>query len=378
VGGLLDEFLSYSLIILLVLSTIFSLVFITKLSNKIPESTRGWLMYPLYFGFTYLIVSLTHASIDTVMLAYVPALVAIMFDEFKVGAVVSFVKPVITLMFLWLVAPDEITNLGVSFAISWLTLLIVIALFRNFEHRAWLYYVIAMILALLENELGFLGSPEHSRTTLFVRVVSYVLIVGFMLHLKKHLVADEKAYLAELNTDALTNLYNLRAFKQDFESIDSKRNYIILIMDLDKFKKLNDTLGHSVGNIILKLFADKTVNTLGMNFSELDFKVYRFGGEELVCVIENRGSICRLSAEIQMLFNQMNDELSLETSTKYNMSVTFSGGLSSNVWFHQDHDKTFKRADELLYQAKKQGGNQIAVEEHLMVCDGCNNLNLFD
>ncbi|MCW0953683.1 GGDEF domain-containing protein [Weissella ceti] len=378
-ADLLDEFLSFSLVTFLVLSTIFSLVFITKLSKKIPKNTRRWLMYLLYFGFTYLIVSLTHATVGIVMLAYVPALVVIMFDDFKIAVVVSLIKPIITLMFLTLIAPGEIRDLTLSFEISWITLMLLLWIFRRVGHHIWVYYAAAIILAVLEDELGLLG-PSNSSLVVVVSIATYILVVSFMLYLQKHLIADEQAYLAELNTDPLTGLFNLRAFKQDVENRYVNKEYVILIMDVDKFKMLNDTLGHPTGNLILQRVANKTKEMLAMNFSDMDFKVYRFGGEELVCVIENRGSMCRLSAEIKFLFNQLNEDLMHDMQAEYKVDVTFSGGLSSSIWNDSDADETFKQADRLLYQAKRAGGHKIAIDEHVLTCEKCNNIgdSVFD
>lgn len=370
----LDEFVSFSLVTFLVLSTIFSLVFIIKLNKKFPISTRRWLMYPLYFGFTYMICSLTHASIGVVMLAYVPALVAIMFDDFRIAVVVTLAKPVITLLFLTLIAPGEIRDLTLSFEISWITLMLLLWLFRRIGHHVWVYYTAAIILAILEDELGLLG-PSNSVLVVVTSVVTYVIVVAFMMHLQKHIVADENAYLAELNVDPLTGLYNLRAFKEDMNNVLPNQEYLVLIMDVDKFKYLNDTLGHPTGNVILKYVADKTNAMLAINFSELDYKVYRFGGEELVCVVQNRGSVCRLSSELKRLFNQLNEDLMTEMRAEYDTAVTFSAGLSSNIWNEFDADETFKQSDRLLYQAKRMGGHKIAVDEHVLTCAKCNSFS---
>lgn len=370
---LVDEIFSFGLVIFLILSTIFSLVFTTKLSQKIPDKTRLWLMYPLYFGFTYVIVSLTHATLGIVMLTYVPALVAIIFDDFIVAVVVSLVKPVITLAFLYLVYPHEIHNLMMSFEISWLTLAAVMMLFKQWGQHAWTYYVAAVVLALLEDELGLVG-PTFSVGIALLTIGSYIAVVSFMLYLKNHLASDEEAYLAKLNKDPLTGLFNMRAFQEDLNTVKQtvdRDEYILLIMDLDKFKELNDTLGHAVGNEVLQYVANKTNELLAMNFPEIDFKVYRFGGEELICVIKSRGNICRLGAQTAHLFNELNEELMQYTADTYDLKMTFSGGVSSNVWNDFDHDETFKHADNLLYQAKRAGGQQIILDDKAISCAEC-------
>lgn len=374
-ADLWDEFFSLILIIFLVLSTIFSLVFIAKLSAKIPNKTRRWMMYPLYFGLTYLIASLTHAAVGVTMLAYVPALVAMMFDDFETAIVVWLTKPVITLPFLALVAPNEVQNLALSFEVSWITLLIVLWVFHRVGRHVWVYYGAAIMLGVLEDEFGLLG-PINSELMVVTNVIAYVLFVAFMLHLNKRLLADEEAYLEKLNTDPLTGLFNLRAFQQDISDLRDEQEYVILIMDVDKFKQLNDTLGHATGNVILKAVADKAQAVLAMNFSEIDYKVYRFGGEELICVVQNRGSVCRLLLEMRTLFNQLNEDLMNEMQNKYEVPVTFSAGISSSVWNSFDEDATFKKADRLLYQAKQLGGAKIAVDEHFLTCEKCQSVGL--
>lgn len=370
-----NEFFGLVLIVFLVLSTIFSLVFITKLSAKIPNRTRRWMMYPLYFGLTYLIASLTHAAVGVTMLAYVPALVAMMFDDFETAIVVWLTKPVITLPFLAVVAPNEVQNLALSFEISWITLLVVLWVFHRVGRHVWVYYGAAIMLGVLEDEFGLLG-PLDSEWMVFANVIGYIIFVAFMLHLNKQLLADEEAYFKKLNTDALTGLFNLRAFQQDVDNLSEKQEYVILIMDVDKFKQLNDTLGHATGNVILKSVADKVQAILAMNFSEIDYKVYRFGGEELICVVQNRGSVCRLVLEMRTLFNQINEDLMVNMQNQYELPVTFSAGVSSSVWNSFDEDATFKKADRLLYQAKQLGGAKVAVDEHFLTCERCQAVGL--
>lgn len=376
-ADLWDEFFSLILIIFLVLSTIFSLVFIAKLSAKIPNKTRRWMMYPLYFGLTYLIASLTHAAVGAVILAYVPALVAMMFDDFETAIVVWLIKPVITLSFLVLVAPGEVPDLKLSFEISWITLLIVLWVFYRFGRNVWVYYGAAIMLGVLEDEFGLLG-PLDSEFMLLANVVGYIVFVGFMLYLNKQILADEEAYLEKLNTDPLTGLFNLRAFQQDVADLRDEQEYVILIMDVDKFKQLNDTLGHATGNVILKAVADKAQAVLAMNFAEIDYKVYRFGGEELICVVQNRGSVCRLLLEMRTLFTQLNEDLMGDMQNQYEVPVTFSAGVSSSVWNSFDEDATFKKADRLLYQAKQLGGAKIALDEHFLDCEKCKGAGLIE
>ena len=123
----------------------------------------------------------------------------------------------------------------------------------------------------------------------------------------------------------------------------------LLILDLDNFKKLNDTYGHMIG--------DKMLKRLGFVMKENTRKydiISRFGGEEFIILLPNTNikraiTVCnRLRIKIQ------------QDKEMIKCKVTISGGLTE----YQKNDsikRMQQRADKALYQAKKMGKNRIEI-----------------
>lgn len=162
-------------------------------------------------------------------------------------------------------------------------------------------------------------------------------------------------YLYDLATiDEKTGVYNNKFFKTLSEmELDKAKRKIgplsLMIIDLDNFKKLNDTYGHLIG--------DKMLKRLGFVLKENTRKydiVSRFGGEEFVILLPNTNIkrakvVCeRLRKKVQ-LDNEMG---------KY--FVTLSGGLTE--YKNRDSVKKMQlRADKAVYLAKKKGKNRIEI-----------------
>lgn len=156
-------------------------------------------------------------------------------------------------------------------------------------------------------------------------------------------------------TDALTKLNNRRCFENCFdkEFARAKRygnKLSIGIIDVDFFKKINDTYGHLCGDYILQEVAYNIVN----NFRQTDF-VFRYGGEEFTVILTET------SAEsAQIPFERLRKTIE-EQVFKYNnndIKVTISAGISSNTEL-QDAWDMLDEADKALYKAKNNGRNRV-------------------
>lgn len=170
---------------------------------------------------------------------------------------------------------------------------------------------------------------------------------------KINFMYTQTKHLSEI--DALTRLYNRRHFENNFERefARSKRYgspLSVAIIDIDFFKKINDTYGHLCGDYVLKEVAYNMVN----NFRQTDF-VFRYGGEEFAVILtetpdENaKVPLERLRKLIENTKFSFNGE---------NIKVTVSIGVSSNIncdiaW------NMFEVADKALYEAKGSGRNQV-------------------
>lgn len=172
---------------------------------------------------------------------------------------------------------------------------------------------------------------------------------------------NANAELKELsNIDPMTGCYNRRYFSNVSSNILklAKRNeekVSIIILDIDKFKRINDTYGHNVGDDVIKLLA----NTLKISVRKSDI-VARFGGEEFVILLphsnETDAKNCadKLREKVEAL------EIPLENET---LKFTISLGVAEYKDDLDDFDleHTISRADKALYDAKTSGRNRVCV-----------------
>ena len=158
-------------------------------------------------------------------------------------------------------------------------------------------------------------------------------------------------------TDALTGLpnrrYLIQRLKQEWANSDRHGTPIsCLLLDIDRFKSVNDTYRHDVGDVVLK----KVAQILENNTRENDV-VCRQGGEEFVVVCPGSDlSESQLAAE--RLCRSV-EEQTLGAFEEFDHAVTVSIGVASRGAGIADEDAMIKAADELLYQAKQTGRNRV-------------------
>lgn len=157
-------------------------------------------------------------------------------------------------------------------------------------------------------------------------------------------------------TDALTGLYNRRHFNAELERefMRSKRyggNLCIAIIDIDFFKKINDTYGHLCGDYVLKEVAYLILE----NFRKTDM-VFRYGGEEFV-VLMTETSLENSLIPLERLRKTIENNNFIFKGEK--IKVTISIGTETN---HTESTEEFlNNADKALYQAKQSGRNQTVL-----------------
>lgn len=144
-----------------------------------------------------------------------------------------------------------------------------------------------------------------------------------------------------LTQDALTGVYNRHHFERRRKNL---RSYSLLLIDLDNFKKINDSLGHSVGDQVLKGVAA----ALRVNSGD---RVFRVGGEEFAVLLRCGKEDAQAVAE--RLCETVRSLPILEA-----WPVTVSVGVAWTV-AGDDHDHVYRRADKALYRAKGSGKNQV-------------------
>jgi diguanylate cyclase (GGDEF)-like protein len=214
-----------------------------------------------------------------------------------------------------------------------------------------------IILALRAGSTGTLGenadlfsqSPMQTIYMASYAVTMLALSIGVIL-LATERLRNDLEYLA--THDMMTGTLNRRAIVEaaERELARCRRHghvMSLLMMDLDHFKKINDTYGHLVGDQVLREFAGKVSALL-----RLPDQFGRYGGEEFLLILPDTGRdaaavvaerICKAAAE--------------STAPAYTVSV----GLATATLVDTGIDSLLSRADEALYLAKSGGRNQVVV-----------------
>ena len=182
------------------------------------------------------------------------------------------------------------------------------------------------------------------------------------INVKKRL---EKAYEDQANRDPLTKLPNRRAFRYNlYQEIANTKRYnhygAVLYIDLDHFKNINDSLGHSVGDMLLTKVADRFTDQ-----SRAGDDVYRLGGDEFVYILRNVGHTESLAINTaQSVARRLLDAMSEPIEVgQYTLHVTPSIGVTifpdANTE-ENDSENVLKHADTAMYKAKSEGRNTFA------------------
>lgn len=156
-------------------------------------------------------------------------------------------------------------------------------------------------------------------------------------------------------TDNLTGLYNRDAFdkslKREIDLAERRESPLALVvLDIDHFKNINDTHGHSTGDYVLQQLADEIRETLRR--SDICF---RYGGEEFIVILSDTDlqAACFVAERLRQAVRMLQFESGQST-----FGVTVSGGVSI---YRRGDDifSLFDRADHGLFEAKSAGRNQV-------------------
>ena len=155
--------------------------------------------------------------------------------------------------------------------------------------------------------------------------------------------------------DELTQLPGRRAMREKLQSLLGI--YTLAMVDIDFFKKFNDSYGHDTGDDALRMIAAKLQNVTGGG------SVYRYGGEEFTIVFSNK-SVDQVKEHLETLRQNIADSpfvVNRRSKQRKNKSVkiTVSIGAADSIDINTA-EETLKKADKALYRAKKKGRNCLA------------------
>lgn len=154
--------------------------------------------------------------------------------------------------------------------------------------------------------------------------------------------------------DRLTNIYN-RNYLYHIEDRIKLDDYILAVIDIDYFKKVNDTYGHDIGDKVLKEIGEILKSTLR---EDEDIAV-RYGGEEFVVLVKASAENKKISSSvIQRIFNSIK-EAKFYTDEENYIRITASIGINENPGKYKNFQEAFKETDKVLYEVKNTGRDNI-------------------
>ncbi|MGL4223089.1 MAG: GGDEF domain-containing protein [Shewanella sp.] len=161
----------------------------------------------------------------------------------------------------------------------------------------------------------------------------------------------------EANTDPLTGLLNRRSFNQMANIHEKSEENSYLMLDIDYFKQINDTYGHSAGDSVLTQVAQCIRQCL-----RKEDRVARWGGEEFLIEINDCNiDTARIIAEkIRVLIENCHFNVG-----KHILHITVSIGIANVSAKNQNPDEVINLADKSLYQAKHLGRNRVVSADEL-------------
>jgi diguanylate cyclase (GGDEF)-like protein/hemerythrin-like metal-binding protein len=203
-----------------------------------------------------------------------------------------------------------------------------------------------------ERVLDVIGSPVmDSEGEVWASVVSLI-DTGRRSH-----AAAEMSRLAYY--DHLTGLPNRRLFHDRMQMAITvakreKKRLALMLIDLDKFKPVNDNLGHSVGDLLLKAVASRMQDCLRASDT-----LARVGGDEFMVIlpdIEKKGDALGVAEKIRLALNEPFD-----LDGRYRVSIACSVGIAIYPENGRDEKRLSKSADDAMYNAKEGGRNCVRI-----------------
>jgi len=246
---------------------------------------------------------------------------------------------------------------GVEISLSFFYLLpITIVVWGNGKKPGICLSLISTVIWFASNKLA---GQEHSNILIFywnaaVRA-GFFLTTTFLLAEIRILLEQERNLS---RTDSLTGTLNRRAFYEfaELQVASLKRvfrPFTAILFDIDNFKSINDQLGHHVGDLLLQSVA-KTIRALIRSNDRL----VRLGGDEFMLYLPETGTN-ESHTIVSRLFKNLN-----RVMEGNRWPVSFSLGVMTFLKIPRSVDEMIRIADELMYEAKKNGKNKIQYDTY--------------
>ncbi|WP_461226816.1 GGDEF domain-containing protein [Lacticaseibacillus suihuaensis] len=236
---------------------------------------------------------------------------------------------------------------------------------RSWWHRRGLVYPLMVGFGATAMVVAWQMVPTATDVWFWVRqLLALALEFTFVYEYARMVVARRQAmdhYQREATRDQLTGVRNFGTFNQDLAALYGRyqatgAKFAVYELDLDRFKAINDTYGHLVGNTVLKRVAAEILQVAaGLEYSSA---VYRMGGEEFCLVLrdvtEDRARAAAIARDLKARIGALRF-----TAAGDDFGLTVSIGQERITAEDRNYLDIYNRVDQFLYEAKRAGRNAI-------------------
>lgn len=326
----------------------------------------------LYFVYLYILLALSIYLLGEIIYEYTLALFIAHYFFKRVGKVLLVLTPffmifsVETSAILMDTPTKNILLIGISQFVLYL-----LVTQTPLRKKEWVFDLLFVLTTLISiqfrwDDIQVLQgkTPADIRVLGMLGSLFIVLVFNSYYSRREREVRNHREIILQSKKDLLTGAYNFTALNEVVELLETESQKVVVAMvDLDWFKKVNDEHGHLEGNTVLKDFVHLMRQQLLTKMSQLQFEIYRFGGEEFCLFFYDIPQEEVFQALDDFRSNLENEGIIIDGGLK--IDQTFSAGIEVNDDYGKELLTTIARADAACYYSKQLGRNQITLYEKM-------------
>lgn len=319
----------------------------------------------LLFTHQYFILTFSHNLVGFICYLYSLSMIASATFIKKTGPFLIIISSFVEVLYYNANAAIELPNIWmIPLFGTCIALLVKFLSYLNIFTKPYIFALIyypTIILSVLLSNYVIREESLSLEFYLMIIIGSTIIYLFSMFLYKKNRLLERREIEREEKAkfDELTGLLNYASFNNDLIRLNARNeNVSVVMIDLDHFKNINDTLGHIAGNALLKEFSCFTKQLLEEK-TTIPFTFYRFGGEEF-CLIFYSNDIEGVK-EIMDEIRETVKNHAFDLPNYRTGMMTFSSGIETSSSCDFDLLYALDNADRALYQAKRNGRNQTIV-----------------
>lgn len=354
-----------SLLSMLVINISLMVSFIYILNRIKPFSLKSHsaISVKVYYSIGFVILSVLSMNFNyndhgaMIDFIYIPIMVAGFFGGTITGVVTSLLVAIVRLNM-------QPATGAINSALSAVLIGVISGLFTNYQYRKNIYLLIPALPGTFVILISHLILNFNRRMNVTVKFhvllgILYPLAFVFMVLMFNDLIKinkQRKLLEQEATMDGMTGLYNFRFFDNSLKQILAsavKRSKMlsVAIIDIDYFKKINDTFGHLAGDEVLRQLGQVIRHSL----RPFDIAA-RYGGEEFAAILPDCDAVNAIVVGERIRCNIENKVFNFEG---HKLKITVSVGVTTFPEYAQNDDELIKQSDKALYSAKTTGRNKV-------------------